>query len=189
MFFLLVTKSVHVFRLYVRNFWSQEKRLPTATIERMLIVLRSLYSRQIERCFLSLATNLLLEMTSQSPDFKRNMFEYPLSECTFQVDCLYLKHNEEQRSHTPNWFSFSCLFGRTTWLIPTGASETQSWHPCLLKPKALRAQRAWFQPPCLKPWGGSSGPLRPPWSFLKPKHQVWKQQKISRKINFSFFKV
>ena len=73
------------FRLYVRNFWRQEKRLPTATLERMLTVLRSLYSCQIERCFLSLATNLLLEMTSQSPDFKRNMFEYPLSECTFQV--------------------------------------------------------------------------------------------------------
>lgn len=72
-------------RLYVRNFWSQEKRLPSATLERMLTVLRSLYSCQIERCFLSLATNLLLEMTSQSPDFTRNMFEYPLSECTFQV--------------------------------------------------------------------------------------------------------
>lgn len=49
------------------------------------MVLRSLYSCHIERCFLSLVTNLLLEMTSQSPDFKRNMFEYPLSECTFQV--------------------------------------------------------------------------------------------------------
>ncbi|XP_075994169.1 DNA-dependent protein kinase catalytic subunit isoform X2 [Genypterus blacodes] len=71
-------------QLYVRNFWSQEKRLPTATLERMLMVLGSLYSCQIERCFLSLATNLLLEMTSQSPDFKRNVFEYPLSECTFQ---------------------------------------------------------------------------------------------------------
>uniref|UniRef100_UPI0037E8F3E7 DNA-dependent protein kinase catalytic subunit n=1 Tax=Semicossyphus pulcher TaxID=241346 RepID=UPI0037E8F3E7 len=71
-------------QLYVRNFWSQEKRLPTATLERMLTVLRSLYSCQIERCFLSLATNLLLETTSQSPDFTRNMFEYPLSECTFQ---------------------------------------------------------------------------------------------------------
>ncbi|KAM7390735.1 hypothetical protein PAMA_008770 [Pampus argenteus] len=71
-------------QLYVRNFWSQETRLPTATLERMLTVLRSLYSCQIERCFLSLATNLLLEMTSQSPDFTRNMFEYPLSECTFQ---------------------------------------------------------------------------------------------------------
>ncbi|KAM7370115.1 hypothetical protein PAMP_011395 [Pampus punctatissimus] len=71
-------------QLYVRNFWSQETRLPTATLERMLTVLRSLYSCQIERCFLSLATNLLLEMTSQSPDFTRNIFEYPLSECTFQ---------------------------------------------------------------------------------------------------------
>ncbi|CAN9506484.1 unnamed protein product [Ophioblennius macclurei] len=71
-------------QLYVRNFWSQEKRLPTATLERMQMVLGSLYSCQIERCFLSLATNLLLEMTSQSPDFSRNMFEYALSECTFQ---------------------------------------------------------------------------------------------------------
>ncbi|XP_029313652.1 DNA-dependent protein kinase catalytic subunit [Cottoperca gobio] len=71
-------------QLYVRNFWSQEKRLPIATLERMMTVLRSLYSCHIERCFLSLATNLLLETTSQSPDFKRNMFEYPLSECTFQ---------------------------------------------------------------------------------------------------------
>ncbi|KAM6971354.1 DNA-dependent protein kinase catalytic subunit isoform 1-T1 [Tautogolabrus adspersus] len=71
-------------QLFVRNFWSQEKRLPTATLERMLSVLGSLYSCHIERCFLSLATNLLLETTSQSPDFTRNMFEYPLSECTFQ---------------------------------------------------------------------------------------------------------
>ncbi|XP_026183019.1 DNA-dependent protein kinase catalytic subunit isoform X2 [Mastacembelus armatus] len=71
-------------QLYVRNFWSQERRLPTGTLDRMLAVLNSLYSCQIESHFLSLATNLLLEMTSQSPDFKRNMFEYPLSECTFQ---------------------------------------------------------------------------------------------------------
>ncbi|XP_059900479.1 DNA-dependent protein kinase catalytic subunit [Gadus macrocephalus] len=71
-------------QLYVRNFWSQEKRLPRATLERMLQVLHSMYCCQIERSFLSLATNLLLETTSQSPDFTRNMFEYPLSECTFQ---------------------------------------------------------------------------------------------------------
>lgn len=74
-----------VYRLYVRNFWCHEKRLPTVTLERMLVLLESLYSSRIERCFLSLATNLMLEMTSQSPDFTRNMFEYPLSECKFQV--------------------------------------------------------------------------------------------------------
>ena len=88
-----------VFRLYVRNFWSQKKRLPTATLDRMLTVLRSLYSCQIERCFLSLVTNLLLEMTSQSPDFQRNMFEYPLSECTFQVGSIY--------SSPPLWVSLN----------------------------------------------------------------------------------
>ncbi|XP_071387705.1 DNA-dependent protein kinase catalytic subunit [Centroberyx affinis] len=79
-----LTEENQGLQLYVHNFWSQEKRLPGATLERMLMVLRSLYSCQIERRFLSLATNLLLEMTSQSPDFTRNMFEYPLSECTFQ---------------------------------------------------------------------------------------------------------
>uniref|UniRef100_A0A4W5N3K6 DNA-dependent protein kinase catalytic subunit n=1 Tax=Hucho hucho TaxID=62062 RepID=A0A4W5N3K6_9TELE len=71
-------------QLYVRNFWSHEKRLPKATLERMLVLLHSLYSSRIEKHFLSLATNLLLEMTSQSPDYTRNMFEYPLSECKFQ---------------------------------------------------------------------------------------------------------
>nr|XP_054607336.1 DNA-dependent protein kinase catalytic subunit isoform X2 [Nothobranchius furzeri] len=71
-------------QLYVQNFWNQEKRLPSATLDRMIRVLKSLYCCQIERCFLSVASNLLLEMTSRSPDFNRNMFEYPLSECTFQ---------------------------------------------------------------------------------------------------------
>ncbi|XP_060730052.1 DNA-dependent protein kinase catalytic subunit isoform X1 [Tachysurus vachellii] len=71
-------------QLYVRNFWSHEKRLSPATLERLLMVLNSLYSARIEERFLSLATDLLLEMTSQSPDYTRNMFEFPLSECKFQ---------------------------------------------------------------------------------------------------------
>ncbi|KAL1271164.1 hypothetical protein QQF64_030180, partial [Cirrhinus molitorella] len=71
-------------QLYVRNFWSQESRLPPDTLERMLVVLKSLYSPRIEEQFLSLATDLLLEMTSRSPDYTRNMFEFPLSECKFQ---------------------------------------------------------------------------------------------------------
>ncbi|XP_040210104.1 DNA-dependent protein kinase catalytic subunit [Rana temporaria] len=71
-------------RLIVRNFWSNEPRLPTGTIDRMLAVLSSLYSTKIEKHFLSLATNLLLEMTSRSPDYIRQIFEHPLSECKFQ---------------------------------------------------------------------------------------------------------
>ncbi|XP_043921659.1 DNA-dependent protein kinase catalytic subunit [Protopterus annectens] len=71
-------------QLYVQNFWSHETRLPTDTLSRMLAVLTSLYSSKIENQFLSLATNLILEMTSKSPDYSRQMFEYPLSECKFQ---------------------------------------------------------------------------------------------------------
>lgn len=53
------------------------------------MVLSSLYSARIEERFLSLATDLLLEMTSQSPDYTRNMFEFPLSECKFLVRFLF----------------------------------------------------------------------------------------------------
>ncbi|KAL1006455.1 hypothetical protein UPYG_G00072620 [Umbra pygmaea] len=79
-----LTDKNHGLQLYVCNFWSHEKRMPKATLERMLVLLHSLYSSHIEEHFLSLATNLLLEMTSQSPDYTRNMFEYPLSDCKFQ---------------------------------------------------------------------------------------------------------
>ncbi|XP_063779765.1 DNA-dependent protein kinase catalytic subunit [Pseudophryne corroboree] len=71
-------------QLIVRNFWSSETRLPTGTSDRMLAVLCSLYCPKIEKHFLSLGTNLLLEMTSKSPDYIRQMFEHPLSECKFQ---------------------------------------------------------------------------------------------------------
>ncbi|KAF7246285.1 DNA-dependent protein kinase catalytic subunit [Varanus komodoensis] len=71
-------------QLIVRNFWSDETRLPTNTLDRMLTLLSSLYSIEIETQYLSLATNFLLEMTSKSPDYSRKIFEYPLSECKFQ---------------------------------------------------------------------------------------------------------
>ncbi|XP_061454380.1 DNA-dependent protein kinase catalytic subunit isoform X2 [Rhineura floridana] len=71
-------------QLIVRNFWSDETRLPANTLDRMLTLLSSLYSVKIETQYLSLATNFLLEMTSKSPDYSRKMFEYPLSECKFQ---------------------------------------------------------------------------------------------------------
>lgn len=79
-----LTDDNYGLQLYVRNFWSHASRLPPDTLERMLVVLKSLYSSRIEEQFLSLATDLLLEMTSRSPDYTRNMFEFPLSECKFQ---------------------------------------------------------------------------------------------------------
>ena len=48
-------------------------------------MLEAMYSPQTESRYLSYATNLLLEMTSKSPDFNREMFEHPLSQCKFEV--------------------------------------------------------------------------------------------------------
>lgn len=94
-FCLKLTRNNHVlclYRLIVRNFWSHETRLPTNTLDRMLSLLSSLYSTKIETQYLSLITNFLLEMTSKSPDYSRKIFEHPLSECKFQVNCTVLSY-------------------------------------------------------------------------------------------------
>ncbi|XP_037658373.1 DNA-dependent protein kinase catalytic subunit [Choloepus didactylus] len=70
-------------QLIIRNFWSHETRLPSNTLDRLL-ALNSLYSPKTEMHFLSLATDFLLEMTRNSPDYPNPMFEHPLSECEFQ---------------------------------------------------------------------------------------------------------
>lgn len=85
--------SSSLFRLIIRNFWSHETRLPFNTLDRLL-ALNSLYSPKIEIHFLSLATNFLLEMTRMSPDYLNPIFEHPLSECEFQVKCLFLNHGD-----------------------------------------------------------------------------------------------
>ena len=69
----------------IQNFWTDESRLPTETFDRMVAMLEAMYSPATEPDYLIYASNLLLEMTSKSPDYNRAMFEHPLSECTFQV--------------------------------------------------------------------------------------------------------
>jgi len=77
-----------VIRLQVQNFWSSESRLPSGTLDRLVTMLEAMYSPVTEQQFLSYATNLLLEMTSKSPDYQREIFEHPLSECKFSVSLL-----------------------------------------------------------------------------------------------------
>lgn len=72
-------------RLTVQNFWSSETRLPTSTLDRLVTMLEAMYSARTEQQYLSYATNLILEMTSKSPDYQREIFEFPLSECRFSV--------------------------------------------------------------------------------------------------------
>ncbi|XP_067836012.1 DNA-dependent protein kinase catalytic subunit isoform X2 [Heptranchias perlo] len=88
-------------QLYVRNFWSHENRLPTGTLDRMMAILGSLYCNKIETQYLSIATNVLLEMTSRSPDYSREMFEYPLSECKFQDYSIDSSWHQRSRILTP----------------------------------------------------------------------------------------
>lgn len=61
--------------LKLLNFWRHESRLPNATIERLIEILRALYSTKIEKEYLSYATNLLLQLTSLSPDYSRPLFD------------------------------------------------------------------------------------------------------------------
>lgn len=76
-------------RLIVQNFWSSEIRLPEGTLDRTVAMLEAMYSPGSEQHYLSYSTNLLLEMTSKSPDYQRQIFEHPLSECTFRVSLLF----------------------------------------------------------------------------------------------------
>ncbi|XP_027045855.1 DNA-dependent protein kinase catalytic subunit-like [Pocillopora damicornis] len=71
-------------QLKLRNFWSDEARLPGTTLERLVEVLRALYSTTSEIQYLSYTTNLILHLTSLSPDYGCLMFEQPLSECRFE---------------------------------------------------------------------------------------------------------
>ncbi|EDV28309.1 uncharacterized protein TRIADDRAFT_20924, partial [Trichoplax adhaerens] len=70
-------------RLQLINFWSNNNRLPSGTLERLSSVLYALYSPNAESEFLSYSTNLILELTSRSPDYKLSIFDRPLSECKF----------------------------------------------------------------------------------------------------------
>ncbi len=87
--YMVSIKSPSYFRVRVSNFWSHETRLPNGTLERLVAMLGCMYSAGMEDQYLSYATSLLLEMTSKSPDYKREIFENPLSECRFQVGIAF----------------------------------------------------------------------------------------------------
>ena len=72
-------------RLKMYAFWNEESRLASDTLGRLTQLLAVLYSTGTEQQFLYHSTNLLLELTSRSPDFNRSIFDSPLSECKFEV--------------------------------------------------------------------------------------------------------
>ena len=70
------------------SFWNEESRLSADTLSRLTQLFAVLYSTGTEGQFLYHSTNLLLELTSRSPDFNRSVFDAPLSECKFEVCAL-----------------------------------------------------------------------------------------------------
>ncbi|XP_066926586.1 DNA-dependent protein kinase catalytic subunit-like [Clytia hemisphaerica] len=60
--------------LKVLNFWRDESNLPKETIERTIEVVRALYSSKTEREYLSYASNLIMQLTSLSPDYTLPLF-------------------------------------------------------------------------------------------------------------------
>lgn len=79
--------SIHfILRLKLFEFWSQN--LTCHTLDRSVKLLQILYWPTTEHQFLPYSTNLLLELTSHSPDYTRNIFDLPLSECKFNVCVL-----------------------------------------------------------------------------------------------------
>jgi DNA-dependent protein kinase catalytic subunit len=71
-------------RLKMFAFWNEESRLASNTLGRLTQLLAVLYSTSTERHFICNSTNLLLELTSRSPDYNRSIFDQPLSDCKFE---------------------------------------------------------------------------------------------------------
>ncbi|KAH9508229.1 hypothetical protein Btru_050515 [Bulinus truncatus] len=88
-------------RLVCQNFWSSNTRLPVGTLERTMSMLEAMYSPNTEPHYLAYATNLLLEATSKSPDYQREIFEHPLSDCTFQDYSLHSSWRQRHAVMTP----------------------------------------------------------------------------------------
>lgn len=88
-------------RLMAQNFWTDRANMPSSTIDRMVLILGKMYSPQTEAEYLSYSTNLLLERTSKSPDYKRLIYENPLSECTFREYNLTADWRRRHEMMTP----------------------------------------------------------------------------------------
>ncbi|XP_048576196.1 DNA-dependent protein kinase catalytic subunit isoform X3 [Nematostella vectensis] len=115
-----------ILKLKLQNFWSDETRLPNTTLERLVDVLRAMYSTNTEQQYLSYTTNLVLHLTSFSPDFERLMFEQPLSECKFEEYPIDYSWQQRHVVMTP-------LFAATQ-----GSTQSHSQGGSL-EPGALRA--------------------------------------------------
>ena len=92
-------------RVNCRNFWSDPRRLSTASHHRLIALVGPLYSSKTELDYLHYSTNFLLERTSHNPDYQRTIFEHPLDECQFQDFPLNCHWRQRYQSYTTPLFT------------------------------------------------------------------------------------
>lgn len=64
------------------QFWC-ESEVPDPTKKRMLFILKELYTPETESDFVEYTNRVLLQASSSTPDFKLEIFDHPLMECTY----------------------------------------------------------------------------------------------------------
>ena len=99
--------------LKVMNFWRQETHLPSTTVERLIEILRAMYSKRTEKDYLSYSTNLLLQLTSLSPDYTRPLFDTALdAESNFRNYDINFSWQQENFAMTPMFASSQSAFSQ-----------------------------------------------------------------------------
>jgi DNA-dependent protein kinase catalytic subunit len=129
-------------RLMAQNFWIEKGNMPTSTIDRMVLILQTMYSPQTEAEYLSYSTNLLLEKTSKSPDYNRLIYENPLIECTFKEYNLTTDWRRRHDVMTPLFVDTLNSFADSS-LAPDSAQSMLNFNAVL---RATQQQTLQFQP-------------------------------------------
>lgn len=130
-------------RLEIYSFWNQDTRLSSDTVSRLSQLLAVVYSPDTESSFLSYSTNLMLELTSRSPDYSRSMFDYPLSECRFEDKNIDLSWQTRHLLMVP-LFSATQSQGDLTQSMASGIRSTQQGMD--FTPTQQEGSYNWLQP-------------------------------------------
>ncbi|ESO12540.1 hypothetical protein HELRODRAFT_159097 [Helobdella robusta] len=73
-----------VVRTLAYNYWRRESHLPKSADVRLKRIISHMYQSTSEASFLTYACDFLMELTSWSSEFNKELFDMPLSECIFQ---------------------------------------------------------------------------------------------------------
>lgn len=88
--------------VYLYSYWNNDARYrDSTTTDQLLFILNDLYSPTTEHHFLSYSTQLLLEATVGTPDYKQKMFKDPLSKCHFEDFKMLLSWRAQHATIAP----------------------------------------------------------------------------------------